>query len=439
MSNTFENLKGTYDYLPDKQIIREEIRSVLQPIFVKYGFAPVETPILCKHELLASKYSEGADILNEMYKLKDQGQRDLGLRYDLTVTFSKLISSNRSITLPFKRYEIGKVFRNGPVKLGRNREFTQCDVDVVGIKSVLAEAEYMMMTTEVFSKLGVDVVIEFNNRKLLSGIIRCVLGDISDALVASLIILIDKFAKLTEGELLSQFATLGVNSNKASELRDFLNSDYKTIKEKLAPYNNELVAEGLKEIDELYSYVTGTEAFNHMQFAPYLARGINVYTGTVWEGFVKGRKVGDVDFTSSLCAGGRYDEIITLFVNDGNEYPAVGMTFGLDVIYELLTLMSPDRKPATVDAYIIPMNTEVVSFKFATKLREVGVKTDMEKTSKKLKKSMEYANKMKIPFVVIIGEDEVKNGKVNVKNMATGESKEFSINDAVAISEHIRG
>ena len=159
---SYENVKGTYDYLPEKQIVREEIRSVLQSVFVKYGFAPIETPILCKYDLLASKYSEGADILNEMYTLQDQGKRKLGLRYDLTITFSKLISSNPNIVLPFKRYEIGKVFRDGPVKVGRNREFTQCDIDSVGIKSVLAEAEYMLMTNEAYKKLGLDIEIEFN-------------------------------------------------------------------------------------------------------------------------------------------------------------------------------------------------------------------------------------------------------------------------------------
>ena len=138
MGRTFENLKGTYDYLPEKQSIREHIKSTLQGVFQKYGFAPIETPILCSYDLLASKYSEGADILKEMYTLSDQGKRHLGLRYDLTITFSKLISSNRDITMPFKRYEIGRVYRDGPIKLGRNREFTQCDVDMVGVSSLLA-------------------------------------------------------------------------------------------------------------------------------------------------------------------------------------------------------------------------------------------------------------------------------------------------------------
>jgi len=439
MDKTFENLKGTFDYLPEKQIIREDIKSTLQAIFIKYGFAPVETPILCMYDLLASKYSEGADILKETYKLSDQGHRELGLRYDLTITFAKLISSNPNITLPFKRYEIGKAFRDGPVKLGRLREFYQCDIDVVGIKSVLAEAEYMMMTTEACNELGLDIEIEFNNRKLLSGIIKCVFGDITVAMLRSSIMLIDKFAKLTEVELLEQFAELGINADKVYELKELLSSNYGTLKEKLALYNNELVFEGLAEVDELYSYVVGTRACECMKFAPYLARGIDVYTGTVWEVFLKDRRIGDVDFNLSICAGGRYDQIISAFIGDGVEYPAVGMSFGLDVICELLVLINLDRKISTVDVYVIPMDTAVISFKFANQLREVGLRVDMEKTGQKLKKSMNYANKMKIPFVIIIGENEVKNGKVNIKMMETGQSKEFSMENVVTIGEYIKG
>ena len=210
MGRQFENLKGTFDYLPEKQIIRESIKSVLQSIFVKYGFSPIETPILCKYDLLASKYSEGADILNEMYTLEDQGKRKLGLRYDLTITFSKLISSNRDIVFPFKRYEIGKVFRDGPVKVGRNREFTQCDVDSVGVKSVLAEAEYMVMTQEAYEKMGLDIEIEFNNRKLLTGIIRSVFGDVCEDVLRRSIMLIDKFAKLSDEELFEEFSLIDI-------------------------------------------------------------------------------------------------------------------------------------------------------------------------------------------------------------------------------------
>lgn len=437
MNANYENLKGTYDYLPEKQIVREHIKSILQKVFVKYGFSPVETPILCKYDLLASKYSEGADILNEMYKLSDQGKRELGLRYDLTITFAKLISSNPGMAMPFKRYEIGKVFRDGPVKVGRNREFTQCDIDAVGIKSILAEAEYMMMTNEAYRELGLEVEIEFNNRKLLTGIITFVLGEISEEMLRKTIMLIDKFAKLTDEELVNEFATLGVGASKVEELKEILSSDYISLKNILSKSDSDMVKEGLREIDELYSYLEETDTLPILRFAPYLARGIDIYTGTVWEIFLKERKVGKQEFNMSIGGGGRYDKIITTFMDNGNEYPAVGMSFGLDVIYEILMLKNPERKNSIVDLFVIPMETQSEAFRFCSKMRNLGVRTEMEKKQQKLKKSLGYANKCNIPFVIIIGENEILTRKINLKNMRTGVNNQFGISDLEGIKKAI--
>ncbi|MBR3720827.1 MAG: ATP phosphoribosyltransferase regulatory subunit, partial [Clostridia bacterium] len=268
MGKTFENVKGTYDYLPDKQIVREKIKATLQPIFVKYGFAPIETPILCTYELLASKYSEGADILNEIYKVRDQGRRQLGLRYDLTITFSKLVSSNPNITLPFKRYEIGRVYRDGPVKLGRNREFTQCDIDVVGTDSMMAEAEYMMMIKEAFDQLELEVEIEFNNRKLLVGIIYEVFGKLDENRLRRTIMLIDKFAKLDKSELIKEFQLINITQKQFEDLTDTLKLSYTQLKEKFAESDNELITEGLDEIGEMYEYLKGSAAMDCMIFTP---------------------------------------------------------------------------------------------------------------------------------------------------------------------------
>lgn len=437
MGRNFENLKGTYDYLPEKQIIRERIKQILQATFVKYGFAPIETPIICMYDLLASKYSEGADILNEMYTLSDQGRRKLGLRYDLTITFSKLVSSNPNITLPFKRYEIGRVYRDGPVKLGRNREFTQCDVDVVGVKSMMAEAEYMMMTNEAYKKMGLDIEIEFNNRKLLTGIIISVLGELQEETLRKCIMLIDKFAKLTREELVEEFEKIEINSDKFDELIKYFNLDYAGLKTALANVDNEMIKEGLEEIDELYRYLEGTEAVSCMKFAPYLARGIDIYTGTVWEIFLKDRKIANQEFNVSIGGGGRFDKIITTFVDDGMEYPAVGMSFGLDVIYEILVLKNAGKKTSTVDLFVIPFGTEFDSFKFASKLRDTGLRVEVDKNVKKLKKSLAYANKMNIPYVIILGDDELKNGIIRVKDMENGKNREFNIDDFESIKDYI--
>ena len=164
-----KNVKGTYDYLPNEQRIRNFINDTLKDIFEKYGYQPLETPILCYYDLLAGKYDETNDLLNEIYKLSDQGKRNLGLRYDLTVPFAKFITITKDLKMPFKRYEIGKVFRDGPVKTGRDREFIQCDVDVVGIQGQMIEGELISLFIEGYKKLGIDVVVRYNSRKSMSG------------------------------------------------------------------------------------------------------------------------------------------------------------------------------------------------------------------------------------------------------------------------------
>ena len=438
MSTIFENVKGTQDFLPERQIVREEIKQKLREKFMKYGFAPIETPILCSYDLLASKYSEGADILNEMYTLTDQGRRKLGLRYDLTITFSKLVSSNKDIVLPFKRFEIGRVYRDGPVKLGRYREFTQCDVDVVGVKSMMAEAEYMMMINEVYKELGLDIEVEFNNRKLLVGIIEYVLGDLPEDNLRRTVMLIDKFAKLTDEELIAEFALMDVSAEDFNKLRALLKLDYTSLKAALANVESTLIREGLEEIDDLYRFLEDTEALTRMKFAPYLARGIDIYTGTVWEIFLKNREIAGQEFTVSVGGGGRFDKIITTFVDDGNEYPAVGMSFGLDVIYAALALKNAGKRTATVDLFVIPMGTEYASFKLASKLRDAGLRVEVEKNNKKLKKTMAYANKMAFPYVIILGETEIREKMIRVKVMETGEVSDFAIDDYDGIAEFIK-
>ena len=168
------NVKGTYDYMPNDMKIRNNILNVLRKNFEKYGYLPIETPMIYYYDLLSYKYNDGAEILSEIYRLTDQGDRDLGLRYDLTVPFCKVVGLNKDLVLPFRRYEIGKVFRNGPVKSGRTREFYQCDVDVVGIDNRFIEAEQILMAINTYRDLGIEIYVKYNNRKLMSGLIKLV-------------------------------------------------------------------------------------------------------------------------------------------------------------------------------------------------------------------------------------------------------------------------
>ena len=212
------NLKGTNDFLPKDQIIRNKIVDILKKNFEKYGYLPIETPILNYYDLLAYKYDSDAEILSEIYKLKDQGDRNLGLRYDLTVPFCKVIGLNKDLKMPFRRYEIGRVFRNGPVKLGRTREFYQCDIDVVCIDNRYIEAEQILMAINTYKDLGIDVLVKYNNRKLMSGLI-IESGIPEDKIVATKNNTNDTFSsKLILSIFFSSFAKYSLDSPKSSFL-----------------------------------------------------------------------------------------------------------------------------------------------------------------------------------------------------------------------------
>ena len=422
-----KNVKGTYDYLPNEQRIRNFINETLKEIFEKYGYQPLETPIICYYDLLAGKYDESNDLLNEIYKLTDQGKRKLGLRYDLTVPFAKCITITKDLRLPFKRYEIGKVFRDGPVKTGRDREFIQCDVDVVGISGQMIEAELISLFIEGYSKLGIDVIVRYNSRNLMSGLI--IEQGISSELVSNVITIIDKLDKINENELLKEFNNLNIDNEKAINLLNIFKLSLDEINEKYQNTTNELIKKGLFELNELESYISDYK--DKTKFVATLARGQEYYTGNVFEVYSKNNEL-----SCSLGGGGRYDNMITNFINDGNMYPAVGISFGLSTIYEILKNKDEFKNKSLIDIYIIPMNTKKESLSLANKLRTLGYKVDLEMNDRKVKKCFEFANKENIPYVIVLGEDEIKNNYFNLKNMVTGE--QFKIDQIDQIKDIIK-
>jgi histidyl-tRNA synthetase len=417
------NLKGTKDFMPDEQQLRNRIKRTLEGIFEGYGYKPLETPILFYFDVLASKYAGGSEILKEVYKLNDQGDRELGLRYDLTVPFAKVIGMNPNIRMPFKRYEIGKVFRDGPVKVGRSREFIQCDVDVVGIKSMLAEAEFIAMAFEAFKKLDLEIYIQYNNRKLLSGVLSSL--DISENDTASVILSLDKLEKIGEAGVRQELIKKELKLETIESLfKVFNNPESNSIEYFKKTSSNLLACEGISELEELNSYLCELGLVNKVQFNPTLARGLEIYTGTVFEIFLS-----DGSITSSVGGGGRYDKIIGGFLDNGIEYPAVGISFGLDVIYTALCMKQNNTIGSVTEIYIIPLGTDGASLKLAQALRLKGFSVDLEMTKRKLKKSLDYANKEGIPFVIVLGEEELKSGIVKVKDMENGEEKTVSLNE----------
>ena len=424
-----ENVKGGYDYLPEEQKIRNYINDTLKTVFEEYGYASIETPILCYYDILAGKYDESNDLLNEIYKLSDQGKRKLGLRYDLTVPFSKLIALNKNkITMPFKRYEIAKVFRDGPIKAGRDREFTQCDVDVVGIEGQMIEAELVSLYVEAFKKLEIDVEIKYNSRKLMNGLIlEC---GVADELTSKTITIIDKIEKLSKADFNKALLEIGLNEDQSEKLQEYFSLSLEQISEMFKNSENVVLNEGLKELNELNDYLTVLNLQNYCKFTSSLARGQDYYTGTVFEVYEKNGKL-----NCSIGGGGRYDKIITDFINDGNVYPAVGVSFGLTSLYEILKDRAEFSSKSLLDFYIIPMGTEKESLKLAIELRKQGYKVDISMNGRKLKKCLDYANKANIPYVIVLGEDEINNNKFVIKDMINKNQTELTFNDIKDISK----
>lgn len=417
-----QNLKGTTDYLPEEQILRNKITDTLKNTFEVYGYMPLKTPILNYYDLLSYKYDDDAEILNETYKLTDQGNRNLGLRYDLTIPFCKVIALNKDLHMPFKRYEIGKVFRNGPVKLGRMREFYQCDVDVVGIDSRMIEVEQLIMAKKIFDKLNIDVLIKWNNRKLMSGlIIEC---GISQDLIDKVISIIDHMEKISQEEMLNEFNKIGINNSKAIELLDIFKLSINEYNIRFGSTTNDLIQEGLKEINEIALLLKRHDLENNTCFTPTLARGLSIYTGIVFEFFDKKKRI-----TSSLGGGGRYNKIITEFIDNGNIYPACGLSFGLEPIYAILK--DDERNNNLIDCLIIPMETECESLELATILRDNGVKVSIEMNKRKIKKSFEFANKNNIRYVIVVGSDEIKQNKYSLKDMEMGNQELFTTEEII--------
>ena len=427
-----QNVKGGYDFLPKEQKIRNYINGVLKETFMEYGYNSIETPILCYLDMLVDKYDENNDLLKEIYKLSDQGDRKLGLRYDLTVPFAKFIALNKNnITMPFKRYEISKVFRDGPVKVGRDREFTQCDADVVGIDGQFIEAELLSLYVAAFKKLDIDIIIKYNNRNLMRGIIKEV--GVSDELISKVITVVDKMNKITEKELRTYLVELTLENEQVDKLLEIFKMDTSMIKEKFSNTDNEELNRGLLEVETLKNYIEKLGFSDTCILDLTLARGQDYYTGNVFEVYDKSGYL-----TSSIGGGGRYNKMITEYINDGEIYPAVGISFGLTSIYEILKTRDDFKNTSDIKFYIIPMGIDMEALSLANSLRSYGYNVEIEMKGRKLKKSLDFANRENIPYVIIVGEDEVKNSKVTVKDMINQNNFEIDLKNPEKVKEIVK-
>ncbi len=417
-----QTAKGTQDVPPEEKIVKNKIVNTLKEVFELYGFSPLETPLIERYETLAAKFAAGeeSDALKEIFKLKDQGKRDLGLRFDLTVPLARYIAMNPTLKMPFKRYEVGSVFRDGPIKLGRYREFWQCDIDTIGSRSMLAEAEMLAVTQTFFNRLKLPITIKVNNRKLLNGILNQVkIKNKEEAIIA-----LDKLAKIGIKGVTQELLERGFQKKQINNIFKLIEEKI-TIKELKTKLTDEEALEGIKELEELFSYLK-IMGIKNVIFDVSLARGLAYYTGTVYEAYAKKSAV-----TSSLAAGGRWDDMIGKFMGGNRIVPALGVSFGLAPIMDVLKEKEPSLKKTTAQVYVIPIGTTKKSLKIVQQLRDDSIKADFDLNSRGMSKNLQYANAQGIPYVIIIGEDELKKNKVMFRDMKTGEQRLLAVRDVI--------
>ena len=421
------------DFSPEESILRNKLINLFKQSFENYGFSPLETPIIERFDVLSAKYAGGDEILKETFRLKDQGKRELGLRYDLTVPLARYVGINPQIKLPFKRYQIGTVYRDGPIKLGRAREFVQCDVDIIGSSSPLADAELLILASRIFDKLNLKVEIKLNSRKILNAIMEML--DIPEKDKIEFILSLDKLEKIGVKSVREELKKKGIK--EYDEITPLLSAakiksldglkDYvrKLFEKKKKKFENTEYERGFNEVQEILN-CSKNLGIKNIEFNGALARGLAYYTGPVFEAFLKNSEV-----KSSVAGGGRYDEMIGKFLEGKNYYPATGISFGLEPIIKALKINKTDIKRTVTQIYVIPINALKESLDIAEELRKRNINVDVAFDKKGISKGLDYANSLGIPYVVIIGEDELKKNKVKLKDMKSGKEELLSVDDIV--------
>jgi len=424
--------KGTRDFLPPEMMERERIGTILRGIFRRYGFAPLETPAIEYLDVLLGKYGDEADRL--IFRLAYKDAATAALRYDLTVPLARVISQYPQIPRPFKRYQIQPVWRAETPQLrqGRFREFYQCDVDVIGSSSILADAEIVAVTEEALSALGFERFrIRINHRKILAGIVEAAgLGPEWDLPVCRAI---DKLDKIGHEGVAEELVRAGVSEEARARLATILEmrGEARAVLAAVEP-SLAATASGPAGVAEMRRLLGELDALGvdggHIAFDLYLSRGLDYYTGPIFESVLP-----DYPHIGSLTGGGRYDRLIGLFT--GDPVPATGTTIGLDRIMTALEQSGGLQKAGSPTVCLVTQFEEATlpaALALATRLRRAGVPTEVYYDPDRLKKQFAYADKRAIPFVAVLGPDEAAAGKVTLKTMETGEQQLLDQDQAVA-------
>ncbi len=434
--------KGTRDFLPEEVNKRNFIFDTIREVFVRYGYQPIETPAMEALTTLTGKYGEEGDkllfkILSNGDFLADANKEALaamdsaklagsiskrGLRYDLTVPFARFVVMHQNdIAFPFKRYQIQPVWRADRPQKGRYQEFFQCDADVVGSNSLMYEAELARIYDEVFAKLGVNVTIKINNRKILAGIAEA--AGVADRFV-DMTVAIDKLDKIGIEGVRRELESRGLAGPSIERIEIMLQTtSVAAMRELFADSPTGLA--GIEELETVFDYLGANSLRNELAFDPTLARGLSYYTGCIFEVKAKDAQMG------SIGGGGRYDNLTGNFGLPN--VSGVGISFGAERIFDVMEELKlfPEKVSGGIEVLFIAFDgpTHRYAFECVSKLRAAGIACDLYPEPAKIKKQMDYANKRGVPYVVLIGETEMASGKLTLKNMVSGEQEQLGVEE----------
>ena len=421
-------LAGFMELLPNEQILFNQMKEKIEKAYKKFGFLPLDTPVIELAEVLLAK--AGGETEKQIYRFQ-KGDTDLALRFDLTVPLAKYVAKNYgNLSFPFRRYQIGKVYRGERAQKGRYREFYQCDIDIIGDGELdlINDAEIPAIIYTIFRELGFeDFTIKINNRRILNGLFESVEQKEN---AVEILRIIDKIEKIGKEAVIEEFKKLGLQEKQINNIINFIEiegtSDEKIEKLENLGIQNETYLRG---VEELKTVVKNVRVFGvpdtNFKVDLTIARGLDYYTGTVYETFLNDyREIG------SVCSGGRYENLAEYYTN--KSLPGVGVSIGLTrLFYKLneLNIIKADRK-SVADILIIPMVENLEEpIKLATKLRNTGVNTEIYLNNKKLKAKFKYADKLEIPYVIVLGEDEINAKEITLKDMKTGEEEKLPMDE----------
>ena len=422
--------KGTRDFGQMEMARRNYIFNTIKGVFTLYGFQQIETPAMENIGTLMGKYGEEGDKL--LFRVQNSGEKaalapEKGLRYDLTVPFARYVVQHREeIAFPFKRFQIQPVWRADRPQKGRYREFYQCDVDVIGSDSLIGELELIQIVEEVYKRLGINVCLHINNRKILAGIAE-VIGA-PDKMV-DITVAIDKLDKIGVEAVNAELVERGLNDEQVAKLQPILNLSGTTA-EKLAALktilaNSETGLKGVEEMEIVFDELKNVDCRLNIELDLCLARGLNYYTGAIFEVKALDAQIG------SITGGGRYDNLTGIFGLPG--VSGVGISFGADRIYDVLTELDlfPKELLSATQVLFATFGQDELKYalKWAKALREKGIAVEVYPEATKMKKQMGYADSKQIPYVAIIGGDEMANNTVMLKKMLTGEQKQVTLEE----------